>query len=102
MRITARPDDHASVLIITIRHDNGEVSSSSMQVFYLLERLTPQQVQRFFGWSWASDKSVRRVFRDRVISATTEDPNEENWTLTMRFPGVPNPGVMLPDGSTHT
>lgn len=89
-------------MTITVMHDDGTASSMTMDPYYLVNRLTPQQIQRFFDWSWLSGKSVRQEFIDRVISATTGDSDERNWTLTMHFPGVPGPGWMLPDGSTHT
>ena len=102
MRITARVVTQSpNAMTITVMHDDGTVSSPfSLDLCWLTDKLTPQQIQRFFNWSWTSGKSVREEFVDRVISATTHD--EENWTLFIKFPGVPGPGVMLPDGSTHT
>lgn len=100
MRIIAGVEPNT--ITITVMHDDGHASSLTTGLSYLVERLTHEQFRRFFWWSWSSGKSVRDEFIDRVISATTGDSDERNWTLTMRFPGVPGPGWMLPDGSTHT
>lgn len=103
MKIFLRPQgDDADRLQGHVVHDDGTSTVLDVPVSYIIERLTPQQLERLFFWSWFSLLSTREEFRQRFVSASTSDDAERGWTLTLRFPGVPNPGWMLPDGSTHT
>lgn len=102
MRIFLRPDEQdADMLQGHIVEDGGSSTVLKLPVEYILERLTPKQLERLYFWSWHSGLSAKQEWERRFVSATSDDA-ERTWTLKLRFPGVRDPGCMLPDGSTHT
>ena len=84
--------------------DYVEVASGphtwTVPVSTFLEHLTDAQWRKIALISFYNGTTVREELR-YVLSMTIE-PGDKAGTLTMAFRGVPGPGVMLPDGSTHT
>ena len=65
-----------------------------------LEHLTDAQWRKFAVFSWQYGTTIKEELSN--ILALTIEPEERCGSLSISFRGVPGPGVMLPDGSTHT
>lgn len=84
--------------------DKVEVASGlhvwTVPISIFLERLTDAQWRKFATLSYDNDTTIKEEIGN--ILAMTIEPGERHGTLSMAFRGVPGPGAMLPDGSTHT